>query len=287
MKATFENVESKKGDTAFVAYHSVVPYFEFKWHYHPEYELTLITNGEGKRLVGDSYENFGTGDLVLLGSGLPHTWVSDPVAGKNSSAIVIQFSTDFIGGFLKHSEFAAVGKLLELSAHGLHFPAEDAKKLIRKITTLPEKEGVIRITALLEILQELSQLECTPLASAYFTPARGKENEVRINKVCRYIQLHSAEAITLQKAAYLIHLSPGAFCKFFKRVTGKTFSDYVNDIRIGNACQLLTETDATISAVAFASGFESLTYFNRVFRRKKDTTPVQYRKSLKAQQALT
>lgn len=279
MKAAFENVESKKGNTAFVAYHNVVPYFEFKWHYHPEYELTLITGGEGKRLVGDSYENFTSGDLVLLGSGLPHTWVSDPMAGKNTSAIVIQFSTEFLNGFLKHTEFSAVAKLLELSAHGLYFPAEGSKKLIKKIKSLPKKEGVSRITSLLDILQELTNEKCSELASAYFTPAKGKENEDRINKVCRYIQVHSSETITLEKAASLIHLSPGAFCKFFKRVTGKTFSDYVNDIRIGNACHLLTETDSTVSAVAFASGFESLTYFNRIFRRKKNTTPAQYRKA--------
>ncbi|MES2485851.1 MAG: AraC family ligand binding domain-containing protein, partial [Bacteroidota bacterium] len=95
MKALYENVESKRINTSFVAYHSMVPYFEFKWHYHPEYELTLITKGSGKRLVGDSYESFTEGDLVLLGGGLPHTWMSEPEAG-NTAAVVIQFSEDFI-----------------------------------------------------------------------------------------------------------------------------------------------------------------------------------------------
>jgi len=283
MKASYENIESKRGTTSFVAYHSIVHYFDFKWHYHPEYELTLITKGEGKRLVGDSYKNFAEGDLVLLGSGLPHTWVSEPKARKRTSAVVIQFSEAFIASFLQHSEFANIAKMLRSSSTGLYFPKIAALESIKKIMKLPDEEGVSRVTSLLTILHQMAQQQSVPLASEFFTSAKGKENEVRINRVCRYIQQHSAEEITLEKAASLVHLSSSAFCKFFKRVTGKTFSDYVNDIRIGNACYLLTESDKTINEIAFETGFESLTYFNRVFRRKKDTTPGHYRKSIRQQ----
>lgn len=280
MKAIYENVESRKGDTSFVAYHSVVPYFEFKWHYHPEYELTLITKGEGKRLVGDSYESFATGDLVLLGSGLPHTWTSEPEGKSSASAVVVQFSPQFIRTFLAHKEFNDIGRLLDLSVTGLYFPANGAAGIIKKMKKLPEKEGVARITSLLDILQQLSQLESVPLSSGSFVSAKGKENEDRINKVCSYIQKHAAEDISLEKVAGLVHLSGSAFCKFFKRVTGKTFSDYVNDIRTGNACRMLTETDKNINEIAIATGFESLTYFNRVFMRKKKMTPRAFRKSI-------
>lgn len=281
MKATYENVESRKGNTSFVAYHSIVPYFEFKWHYHPEYELTLITKGSGKRLVGDSYENFSEGDLVLLGSGLPHTWASERVEKGKVSAVVIQFSEIFIKSFVQHPEFADVAKLLAGASTGLHFTKENSREMIRKIEKLPSKESVARITGLLSILQLLAQQDSKPLASAFFTSAKGKENEERINKVCRYIQEHSGESISVEKAATLVHLSSSAFCKFFKRVTGKTFSDYVNDIRIGNACHLLTESDKTINAIAFESGFESLTYFNRTFLKKKKSTPGMFRKSIR------
>ena len=281
MKAAYENVEIRKGNTSFVVYHSIVPYFEFKWHYHPEYELTLITKGSGKRLVGDSYENFSEGDLVLLGSGLPHTWASERVEKGKVSAVVIQFSEIFIKSFVQHPEFADVGKLLAGASTGLHFTKENSREIIKKIEKLPSKESVARITGLLSILQLLAQQDGKPLASAFFTSAKGKENEERINKVCRYIQEHSGESISVEKAATLVHLSSSAFCKFFKRVTGKTFSDYVNDIRIGNACHLLTESDKTINAIAFESGFESLTYFNRTFLKKKKSTPGMFRKSIR------
>ena len=279
MRASFEDINSRKGNHSFVAYHYHVPGFAFKWHYHPEYELTLITKGTGKRLVGDSYENFESGDLVLIGPDMPHTWVSDRSKEKISSAVVIQFSETFISTFLQLSEFTDIKKLLGSSSHGLYFPGPN-KKITDEIRQLPERKGIERMTGLLTLLQHLSRKPSMALASPYFQAVKGMENEKRINKVCQYIQKHARETISLSKAASLIHLSPAAFCRFFKRATGKTFSDYVNDIRIGNACSLLTESDKPVSVIAFECGFESLTYFNRVFLKKKNTTPRAFRNSV-------
>jgi len=280
MKALYENIESKRIDTSFVAYHSVVPYFEFKWHYHPEYELTLITKGSGKRLVGDSYESFTEGDLVLLGSGLPHTWMSEPQAGS-TSAVVIQFSESLISSFTRHIEFAAVKQMLANAAIGLYYPQQHCRGLVKLLKTLPDMPGAQRMLLLAEVLQRLTECKNQALSSPFFASPKGKENEDRINRVCGYIQNHASEHITLQHVASLVHLTPSAFCKFFKRVTGKTFSDYVNDIRTGHACRLLTETDLPVGEIAVASGFESLTYFNRVFLKKKGVTPVVFRKGLR------
>lgn len=275
MKAVFEDIASKKGNQSFLAYAFSVPAFEFKWHYHPEYELTLITKGSGKRLVGDSYENFETGDLVLLGPDLPHTWSSDQADDRNSSAVVIQFTHDFVNAFLQLNEFVQVSNLLSASSRGLFFPS--ALTLFRSIELLPETAGVHKVTALLTILQKLTEQKCMKLSSEYFNPVRGEETENRINRVCQFIQRNAAKDITLEQSADLIHLSKSAFSKFFKRATGKTFSDYVNDIRIGKACHLLTESDKAIHSIAFDTGFESLTYFNRVFLRKKGITPRDFR----------
>ncbi|HPH46664.1 MAG TPA: AraC family transcriptional regulator [Chryseolinea sp.] len=275
MKANYENIASKKGNESFLAYSVAVPAFEFKWHYHPEYELTLITKGKGKRLVGDSNESFTTGDLVLLGPGLPHTWSSDVVKKKIVSAVVIQFPEEFIGNFLHLNGFEKIGKLLSTSSHGLFFP--DANELIPQIEMLPESTGVEKVTSLLSILQQLTSQKVVKLSSEYFNAVKSEETEKRINKVCQYIQKNSTRILDLESIASLIHLSPSAFCKFFKRATGKTYSDYVNDIRIGNACHSLIESDKAISEVAFETGFESLTYFNRVFLKKKGITPKQYR----------
>lgn len=278
MKAVFEDIASKKGNESFLAYSFAVLGFEFKWHYHPEYELTLITKGYGKRLVGDSYENFETGDLVLLGPDLPHTWSSDQTDDRSSSAVVIQFTQEFVNAFLQLNEFSKVSSLLSASSRGLYFP--NALTVFRSIELLPETSGVEKVTALLTILQKLTEQKCIKLSSEYFNPVKGEETENRINRACQFIQQNASKEITLEQTADLIHLSKSAFSKFFKRATGKTFSDYVNDIRIGNACHLLTESDKAINEIAFQTGFESLTYFNRVFLRKKGITPRQFRTGL-------
>jgi AraC-like DNA-binding protein len=279
MKALYEDIASKKGNESFLGYSFTVPFFEFKWHYHPEYELTLITKGTGKRLVGDSYESFEAGDLVLLGPDLPHTWSSDKIKNQQVSAVVIQFSEDFIQRFLTLHEFDKVSSLLESSDRGLFFPG--AEKLHSQLEALTKLSGVEKITSLLEIFQKLTALKCEKLSSEYFNAIKGEETENRINKVCQYIQQHAAEDITLEQVAELIHLSRSAFSKFFKRATGKTFSDYVNDIRIGKACYLLTESDKAINEIAYETGFDSLTYFNRVFLRKKGVTPGKFKKLLR------
>ncbi|MFN7492564.1 MAG: AraC family transcriptional regulator [Cyclobacteriaceae bacterium] len=280
MKALFEDIESKKGNQAFLAYSFAIPSFVFKWHYHPEYELTLITQGSGKRLVGDNYQNYEAGDLVLLGPDLPHTWVSNPSKKKkNVSAVVIQFSEKFIQSFLHFNEFKEVSSLLTSSSRGLAFSFHE---LEQEIIQLPEKSGVEKVTALFLILQKLAQQKPKKLASDYFRAVRGTENEKRINVICQYVQRHATEKIVLDKVAALVHLSRSAFCKFFKRATGKTLSEYVNDLRIGNACELLIESDKPINEIAYQTGFDSLTYFNRIFIKKKKMTPRKFREEIRA-----
>lgn len=283
MKAAFENVETLKGNRAYVAYSFTVPFFPFKWHYHPEYELTLITKGSGKRIIGDSHEPFSQGDLVLCGSGLPHTWSSEPFKHDNVSAVVIQFSEGFINDFTQYTECGDIRQLLTASARGLFFDDTVSASVAKSITKLPNQDGVARITSILKILQKLSESQHQTLSSEFYTASRSKETENRINRICRFIQDHSTENITVEQASAMIHLSKSAFCKFFKRTMKTNFSDYLNDIRIANACYQLSETDKTIREIALETGFESLTYFNRVFLKKKNRTPSAFRKNHTAQ----
>ncbi len=278
MKPLLENIPSKRGQHSFMAFAVNQPKFNFFWHYHPEYELTLIIKGKGRRLIGDSHENFDNGDLVLIGPGLPHTWVSDSGMKGNSEAVVIQFSEDFIERFAGLDELSAINKLLLHAKQGILIKGKKTAAAREQIKLLPAKTGFEKITGLLHILNELSALKSVSLASSLYQPLKGKENENRINKVCQYVQTHATEPLTIHKAAALIHLSPGAFCKFFKRITGKTFSDYVNDIRIANVCSQLMATDKQVAEIAYGNGFETLTYFNRVFLKKKKMRPGSYRK---------
>ena len=277
MKPHFEDIDSKRGANSYVAYRYATGRFPFLWHYHPEYELTLILEGSGERMVGDSLEYFLPGDLVLLGPGLPHTWVSKTA----SAAVVVQFSERFIAPMLQYPECDRIRMLLGRSSQGLSFPVSGLGKadLIASIMRLPTAKAAGRITQLLDILQGLagSRVVSRSLASPYFQPAAGKKTEGRIGKIFQYVHRHSTDKVTLKEVAGLINLSESAFCKFFRRTTGKTFSDYLADIRIGHACHLLSESDHTISGIAYRSGFDSLTYFNRVFLRKKGMRPREFR----------
>jgi AraC-like DNA-binding protein len=277
MKAKYEDLNAWKGNDSFRAFRRMESKFEFNWHYHPEYEITLIEKGNGKRLIGDSYENFEAGDLVMIGKELPHTWASNKMTTGKSSAIVIQFTEDIFESFLNLAEFEAVKKLLVQCRQGLYYPKKNMEEIINLIKNLPGSKGIERIINLLQILNGLSRKKFIPLASIYFQPVKGELNEKRITRVCQYIQKNSAGPISIANVAALIHLTESAFCKFFKRATGKTFSDYVNELRIGHACYLLTETDKTIADICYSSGFESLTYFNRIFLKKKGTRPRDFR----------
>ena len=246
MKPLLEDIGKKRGIQSFLAFAINQNRFDFFWHYHPEYELTLIVKGKGRRLIGDNHEYFESGDLVLIGPGLPHTWVSDSSMKGKSETVVIQFSVEFIERFAGLDELSAINKLLLYAKQGIAFKGKYSAAVKELIKHLPEKRGVEKITGLMYILNELSKLRSVPLS--------------------------------IQKAAVLINLSPSAFCKFFKRMTGKTFSDYVNDIRITNVCSQLLASDRQIAEIAYGNGFETLTYFNRIFMKKINMRPSSYRK---------
>jgi len=189
---------------------------------------------------------------------------------------VIQFSEGFINGFLNYEEFAPIKRLLSTSKLAVHFV--NPSLVSEEIMALPSLKGFERIITLLSILNKLSATKHKVLASEFFKPIPQQADQDRVNKIFNFVHTHSAQAISISEVSRLAHLSESAFCKFFKRASGKTFSAYLNDLRIGHACQLLSETERSISEIAFAVGFESLTYFNRVFLRKKGKSPKSFRR---------
>ncbi|MFM2213194.1 MAG: hypothetical protein RL427_457 [Bacteroidota bacterium] len=278
MKAKLEDIPSEKGSSSFYAYRFQVPFFEFKWHYHPEYELTFILNGTGYRIIGNSYNYFSDGDLVLLGSNLPHTWSSKLEKEVTCEAIVIQFSKEFIAPFLAINESLRIKELLDTAVKGISFESNDT--IVSKIIALTESHGIDRIVLLLSILDLLSKMPNLTIAPNSFHTIASKKSEMRINKVCLYIQHNFHHKIALKEVADLLYLTESNFCKFFKKATGKTYSDYLNELRINEACRLLVQSEHSISQVSYECGFETLSYFNRVFISKKGCTPSNYRKNI-------
>ena len=276
MKAILEDIPSKKGKASFYSTRITVPSFEFKWHYHPEYELTYIVSGSGYRIVGNSHEHFSSGDLVLLGNNLPHTWWGKNEDGSPSEAIVIQFSSEFIEPFLRLNEGQSIKELLAKSAKGIRFESDSS--MVENLMSLSETKELNSILSLLSLLQDLTEKPTANLCADSYHNVNSKKFETRINKVCTYIQNHYSKSISLKQVSDLVFMTESNFCKFFKKATSTTFSDYLNDLRINEACHLLLYSEDTVSKIAHDCGFESLSYFNRVFLRKKQLTPSGFRR---------
>ena len=276
MKAAFEHIDPSSSASSFTAYRRVTNYFDFHWHYHPELELTLIEKGRGTRIVGDHTESFSEGDLVLLGKNLPHTWVSES-SDQEQSAIVIQFRQSLLSEEqLLAPEYAGISRLFQQAQRGIHFSFQSS--IADKLSSLIEMRGLEKITELWRTLDVLSQSSSIRLlASPIYRPSLGRHAEKRLDLACQFIHTQFTRKIPLQEIAGTVGMTETSFCRFFKKMTGKSFTEYVNELRVSRARKLLSESNMPIADVAFASGFESMTHFNRTFLQKNQIPPREYR----------
>jgi AraC-like DNA-binding protein len=257
------------------------------WHFHPEYQLTLVIRTNGHRLVGDQIAPLHAGDLVLVGSNLPHVWQQDenrnggPIPAVH--AIIVRFLETFAGkDFLEIPEMEPVRRLLRRSARGLQVTGKTRDILDEKMRRLPELSGLERIGGLLSILDTLARSkELKPIASPGFLPALDRSDEDRMRRVCNYINSHLTGSIDRARVAREAHLSEGAFSRFFKLRTGKTLPQFVNELRIGRACRLLVDDEAKITNVALECGFSNLANFNRRFLEITSLSPRNYRRQFR------
>jgi AraC-like DNA-binding protein len=280
MKAAVERVSPGAG-ASFLCRRRVDARFGFNWHYHGEIELTAIVRSRGRRFVGDSIEPYGDGDLVLLGPNLPHTWHSEAGRRGRQEAVFCQFSAAFLGGdFLGTPELAGVKRLLERASRGLRFMGETQKAVFRRMEGLDRVQGLTRLAALLDVLDRLARSrDARPLSSREFVPDLRRGDAERVDRVCRYLNERCTEGVTLAEAAKVAHLSVPAFGRAFRRTTGKTLVGYLHELRTGLACRALIESDRPVSDIAYESGFNNLSNFNRRFRALKGMSPRDYRRA--------
>ncbi|MEM9680331.1 MAG: AraC family transcriptional regulator [Bacteroidota bacterium] len=282
MKAAYEHIELDNQQSSFTAYPRATDYFDFNWHYHSEIELTLIKKGNGTRLVGDHTESFSDYDFVMLGQNLPHTWVSESKeAGQE--AIVIQFRSTLIPAVqLELPEFSNIKRLLQHAHLGIAFNKQTAQYFESLLSNLLGKTALDKLTELWRILDLLGQAKNTRhLASPIYRPALGTRTEHRIDQACQHIHKNFTRKISLTEMGKIVGMTETSFCRFFKKMTGKSFTDYVNDLKVSRAKKLLIESEGNISAIAYASGFDSMTHFNRIFLKKNGIPPRAYRKKVK------
>ncbi|WP_017733944.1 AraC family transcriptional regulator [Nafulsella turpanensis] len=264
-------------DNSFVTKTFRTPQFEVPWHQHIEYELILITEGEGLSFVGNFAGEYKTGDVFFIGKNVPHTFQKK--GDGISSAVVIQFQEDFWGKeFLDLPETKEVKALFATAGQGLQLRGQSKLLLGKMIRELEHFSGFKRIIRLCECLELIArEKDFIPLSTEGVKLSNPKNKE-RIEGVFRFTMESFRQSISLSDVAEIAGMSVPAFCNFFKKSTKKTYIDFLNEVRIAHACKLLIETDSNILNICYDSGFNTLANFNKQFLKVKKLTPSRYRK---------
>ncbi|MFN8356119.1 MAG: AraC family transcriptional regulator [Spirosomataceae bacterium] len=257
--------------------------FDFPVHYHEEYELNFIENARGaKRIIGDNIEVIQDFELVLVGANLPHGWLSnDSDEELRIHEITIQFHKDlFDDKFLRRNQLSFLRTLLERSSRGILFSQETIMAIKPRLIELSKKSGFDSVLELISILHDLSvSRNMRMLTSSSFVNENISYNSRRIETAFEFMRANYQREITLDEIAKMVNMAEVSFCRFIKKRTGKTFIDCLNDIRLGHASRLLIDTTFTVAEVSYKCGFNNLSYFNRVFKKKYNCTPKDFRQS--------
>jgi AraC-like DNA-binding protein/quercetin dioxygenase-like cupin family protein len=281
MKPIFKKVESQS-EEAFVAKIDQFSQFYNKWHFHPELELTHIVKGRGTRFIGDHIEYFEDGDLILVGSDLPHVWKNQNDDSELAVAQVVQFLPSFLGNdMLRKIEFMNVQNLITQSSYGLKIVGITKDQVLVYLDVLFNANNSLdRLITLIRILDLLgTSSDLIPMSKSLFMVKVDKQNVDRLNQVIDYTITNFAARITLEDIASLSNMSVSNFCKYFKGRMKKTYVQYLTEVRIGMSCKLLIENKLSVHQIAFESGFVNMSNFNRAFKLTKQMTPLSYRKS--------
>jgi len=254
--------------------------FDCPFHHHPEIELNLILSSSGQRYVGDHIGRFSQGDLVLIGSDLPHMYTNDAAHSGLAHSIFLQFLPECLGSdFLDLRELKVIGRLFERSRVGLSFHGRTRDKVVPLIIQLNGLNGFARLMGFLNIFNILARSkEFRVLASRSYSPSLALYQGERINSVCDLISRKFKDQVTQSEAARTAGMSAPSFSRFFKRATNKTFRAFLNEVRIGHASHLLMETDQTVAEVCYNSGFGNLSNFNRQFLKLHKISPRAFRR---------
>lgn len=263
------------------------PYFINNHHYHNDYELVLVLESSGKRIIGNHVGNFKKGDIVLVGPRLSHAWFNDREYYDEKGLLAQSIVTYFKKNWLEQQVVELSGgskfkDMLERAQRGIKINGEANERITRLLTGAIDAPELLKASRMLAVLHELAETtEYELFTDESFSNSVGQHEAARINQVYEYIMKNFATEIKLETVAGVANMSPNAFSRYFKSRTQKTFSLFVNEVRIGHACKLLQRDDFSVSQVCYAAGFQSMTNFTKFFKRLMKKSPLQYRKDLK------
>ena len=279
MKTEFEIIQPDFGSSFRLLHHQVTAdTFKWHYHYHPEYEIVCVFEGSGRRHVGNHLSNYDGGDLVLIGSNLPHGGFGYGAVGTHEE-VVLQFTEDFLGeGFLLKPEMNNIRKLFELSKQGISFDKKVKEQLVEKFKNLLQIQPFERMIELLNILQFLANsAEYKLLNGADIRYNFSLKDQERLRKVYVFVEEKFSKDIDIQEVANICNLTVPAFCNYFKKNLNQTFTDFINEYRINQACKMLLEGEGIVD-ICFRCGFNNISYFGRVFKQIKGTNPSEFRR---------
>jgi len=257
------------------------PHFYDQLHQHPEIQVMLIEEGEGTLIAGDFVGRFQPGGVYVIGGGQPHVFRSDPVYYKQklkARSTSLYFNERYFGKELWQSqELGALRELAEVSRHGLQLSAGPSAEAAALIQQIASSEGIVRVATFFRLLEFLTR-SSTSLRKLSLQPGRLHENEEsRMNRILEFTFRECHRKIYLDEVAQLAHLSVEAFCRYFRLHTRKTYVNFLNEVRVSNACQMLIRQDLSVDQIASRSGFTNASNFNRLFKRISGKTPLMFR----------
>jgi AraC-like DNA-binding protein len=252
------------------------------WHFHPEIELVYVKGGSGKRHIGNHLSYYNDGELVLIGSMLPHLGFTDRLTG-NESETIIQLREDFLGlEFFKSDEMYMISQLFERARAGISIQGSAKLTIGGRIENLPALDNFARLIELLCILQDLAwTTEYEILNADGYTFEVSNADSNRVNLIYDHVRTNFQRPIPLDEIASQVSMTIPAFCRYFKKLSGKTFTRFVNEFRIVHACKLLSEMPLSITDICFDSGFNIFSHFNRIFKEMTGKNPSEYRKEFR------
>ena len=260
------------------------PYFSAPFHFHQEVELVFVKESYGKRIIGDKIEPFEPGDMVFIGSNLPHVWLNDEIFYKKISplrakAIVLYFNTDVLThGFLNMKEAMKLNDFLKKSQRGYRIEGKTKKTVSEKLEELLKKKDIEIIIGLFELFNILiNSKELDFITSDGYNPQLENTGTDRLMDIYKYVQENYKNDISLSTIAGIANLTPQSFCRMFKKRTKKHFIEYLNEVRISKACNYLIETDKSISEIAYSCGYKTVSNFNKLFKNITTVNPKEYR----------
>lgn len=278
VKTPFEKIQPDEG-SSFRLLHLKISSNIFPWnyHYHPEYEMVYVHYGTGRRHVGNHLSYYEDGDLVLIGANLPHAGFGYDALDKHEET-VIQFKEDFLGAnFFDKPEMANIKALFERSQHGIHFYGQTKKIVGNRLKKMPQLSHFSRMIELLSIFQILANSEEYFLLNVADTRYDfNQKDQARIKRIYEYVEQSYHTPINIKQVADIAHLTVPSFCNYFKKVMNMTYTDFVNEFRINQACKLLM-TEKSITDVCFECGFSNVSYFSKVFKQIKGKSPMQFK----------